>query len=213
VVGSIGSGKSTLAHLLARLYRPESGEIRIGGRGLDGIPRRDLRGGLGLAPQEPFLFSRSLRDNVAMGMNSPEPGRIDEAGRIASLESDLADMPDGWDTVVGERGYTLSGGQRQRAALARALAPRPRILVLDDSLSSLDAETEKTVLDRMRDETRDRTVILISHRLTSVLGADRIFVLDGGRLVEEGPPDELLNRGRVFPELFRQQRLGLETSR
>ncbi|MCZ6669894.1 MAG: ABC transporter ATP-binding protein, partial [Acidobacteria bacterium] len=210
IVGGVGSGKTTLAHLIARLYHPTSGEIRIGGRRLEEIPDQDLRDGLGFAPQESFLFSRSLEENIGMGMKFSDPDRVREVGRISRLDPDIDEMPAGWKTMVGERGFTLSGGQRQRAALARTLAPRPQILILDDTLSSLDAETEKILLDRLRRESRGKTLILISHRLTSVIDADQVFVLRDGKLVEEGKGSELLEAGGPFADLFRQQRLGPE---
>lgn len=210
IVGGVGSGKTTLAHLIARLYHPTSGEIRIGGRRLEEIPDQDLRDGLGFAPQESFLFSRSLEENIGMGMRFSDPDRVREVGRISRLDPDIDEMPAGWKTMVGERGFTLSGGQRQRAALARTLAPRPQILILDDTLSSLDAETEKILLDRLRRESRGKTLILISHRLTSVIDADQVFVLRDGKLVEEGKGSELLEAGGPFADLFRQQRLGPE---
>ncbi|MBI4161752.1 MAG: ABC transporter ATP-binding protein, partial [Acidobacteria bacterium] len=213
VVGGVGSGKSTLAHLIARLYPPGSGEIRIGGERLESMPAGRLRRTVGLAPQEPFLFSNTLLENVGLGLDPLDPERILESGRIARLDPDVAEMPAGWETLVGERGHTLSGGQRQRAALARTVAPRPAVLILDDSLSSLDAETERAVLERLRREMRDGILILISHRLTSVLGADRVFFLRDGRLVEAGPPGELLGAGGPFSAMFRRQQTGWEADR
>ena len=210
VVGPVGSGKSTLVHLMSRLYAPTSGSILLDGRNLEEIPLGEVRRNIGVAPQEAFLFSKSLRENIALGLENEDPDRVLDAGRISQLEEEVSAMPSGWDTVVGERGYTLSGGQRQRAALARALAPRPPIVILDDSLSSLDAETEQAVMGRIRAEMKGRTLILITHRMTSVLGADWIFVLRQGRLVEEGRGEDLLRTGGLFAELYRKQQLDFD---
>ena len=175
-------------------------------------PSRPQRGAIGYAPQEAFLFSTTIAENIAMGIRDadtlqPEAvrARVEAAARAAGLERDIAALPEGLETTVGERGVTLSGGQRQRVALARALAAQPRVLVLDDSLSSVDAETEKEILGRLDEVMRGRTAILISHRVAAVRRAQQIAVLDAGRLVERGTHAELLARGGVYAELYRAQ--------
>jgi ATP-binding cassette subfamily B protein len=172
-----------------------------------------LRGAIGYAPQEAFLFSTTIAENIAVGLEGrkdvvgPEAVRtaVVQAAVEAGLERDLAALPDGLETVVGERGVTLSGGQRQRVALARALVSRPRVLILDDSLSSVDAETERQILEQLEGVMRGRTSILISHRVAAVRRAHQIAVLDRGKLVERGTHAELLARGGVYAELYRTQ--------
>src|SRR5262249_23116176 len=159
---------------------------------------------LGLVPQDPFLFSRTIRENVALALDD-EDGRVEWAVQVAALERDLAAFPHGLDTVIGERGVTLSGGQKQRVALARLLAAAPRVLVLDDALSSVDAQTERQILDRLRGFFRERTTILVAHRITTVKEAELICVVDEGRVVEIGTHESLVARGGVYAEIFREQ--------
>jgi ATP-binding cassette subfamily B protein len=207
IVGRTGAGKTALVQLLARLFDVERGCVCLDGRDVRTLPLGWLRRQVGLVPQDPFLFSRSIRDNVALGMETEVPGRIEWAVRMAGLARDLAELPAGLDTIVGERGVTLSGGQKQRVALARALATAPRVLVLDDALSAVDAATEREMLDALRAFFRERTTVLVAHRISTVKEADLIIVLDGGRVVEAGDHESLLARGRVYAELFRQQAL------
>jgi len=207
LVGPVGSGKSTLVNLLARLYPVPRGAIFIDGTDINEIPLSRLRRSLGYVPQESFLFSRSLRDNLAFARPEATDSELAEAVGLAALAGDVAGFPRGLDTVVGERGVTLSGGQRQRATLARALLGRPPLLILDDSLSSVDADTERAILDALGDETGGQTMVLISHRLSTLAGMDRIVVLDDGRLVDEGTHDELLARGGLYARLFRRHQL------
>jgi len=207
IVGRTGSGKTTLVDSIPRLTEVPPGAIFVGGRDVTTLPLRALRGLVGYAPQEAFLFSATIAENIAFGAARPDVDRatIERAAQAAGLSRDIAAFPDGYDTVVGERGITLSGGQRQRVALARALAADPQILILDDSLSSVDAETERAILTRLRPILAGRTSILISHRVAAVKDADQILVLDGGRVAESGTHAALLASGGIYASLYREQ--------
>jgi ATP-binding cassette subfamily B multidrug efflux pump len=220
LVGVTGSGKSTLISLLARLHDPPRGSVFVDGVDVLDIPLGVLRGAIGFVPQEPFLFSDKLADNVAFGLDANEwAGGADEpsaAGRqeriiaaaaVARLDKDVADFPKGYDTMVGERGITLSGGQKQRTALARAVVIDPRILILDDALSAVDTYTEEEILSRLRGVMRERTSIIVSHRVSTVRDAGQIFVLDGGRIVERGTHGELIKMNGLYAELHKKQLL------
>ncbi len=212
LVGGTGSGKSTLLGLIPRLFDPPPGTVFIDGIDVGELPLATLRGAIGFVPQEPFLFSTTIRDNVAFGLGEDVPGDAVEAAvrrtaTVASLDADVTRFPRGYDTLVGERGVTLSGGEKQRAALARALAVDPKILILDDALSAVDTYTEERILRGLREVMRQRTSIIVAHRMSTVRDADVIAVLDHGRLVEQGSHDELLTRGGVYAELYRKQLL------
>jgi ATP-binding cassette, subfamily B, multidrug efflux pump len=201
IVGTVGGGKSTLVDAIPRLVEIPAGTVFIDGRDVTSLPLVSLRRLIGYAPQEAVLFSTTIRENIAFG-GSGDPA---VCAQRAGLARDLAAFPRGLETIVGERGITLSGGQRQRVALARALAADPRILLLDDSLSSVDAQTEREILAGLDEASRGRTTILISHRLSAVSACDRIFVLDDGRLVDEGTHDDLVSRPGPYASLYREQ--------
>ena len=210
IVGRTGSGKTTLVDAVLRMQEVAPGAVRSGGRDITNIPLAELRGLIGYAPQDAFLFSATVADNIAFGMRdevdaAARDERVRRAAEAAGLAPDVAVLPDGYQTLVGERGITLSGGQRQRVALARALAAEPHILILDDSLSSVDAETEQEILTRLRPILAGRTSILISHRVAAVKDADQILVLDGGRVAESGTHAALLASGGLYASLYREQ--------
>ncbi len=208
-VGATGSGKSTLISLLPRLHDPAPGTVFLDGVDAREIPLSTLRGAVGFVPQEPFLFSETIAENIAFGVPEERAAaeRTREAAAVARLDKDIETFPAGYDTVVGERGITLSGGQKQRTALARALMTDPRILILDDALSAVDTYTEEEILSRLRDVMRQRTSILVSHRVSTVRGADQIFVLENGRLAERGRHEELVARDGLYAAMYRKQLL------
>ena len=210
LVGRVGSGKSTLAQLVPRLFDVSTGAILIDGRDSRTLPLRDLRRLIGYVPQEPFLFSNSLKANLALGREKYSEEELARAVGIARLDRDLEIFPLGVDTLVGERGVTLSGGQKQRATLARALIMDPPVLILDDCLSSVDAQTEAEILHGLRSILKEKTCLIISHRISAVREADEILVLDEGRIIERGNHDELVRHGGVYAELYQQQRLSEE---
>ena len=205
VVGATGAGKSTLVDLLVRTYDPDRGRILIDGVDIRTISLADLHQAIGFVPQETFLFSQTLRENVLLG--APDDGRLERVADTSQLAAALSDLPSGFDTMLGERGINLSGGQKQRAAIARALAQGPPIFVLDDALSAVDAQTEAKILAGLRGALAGRTSVIVSHRLTAVREADWILVLDSGRLVEQGTHEELVARGGRYWELLRRQQL------
>jgi ATP-binding cassette subfamily B multidrug efflux pump len=210
LVGRVGSGKSTLAQLVPRLRDVSTGAVLLDGQDTRQLSLGDLRRLIGYVPQEPFLFSTSLRANLALGRENYSAEELKHAVEIAKLDRDVEIFPLGLDTVVGERGVTLSGGQKQRATLARALIMDPPVLILDDCLSSVDAQTEAEILHGLRSILKEKTCLIISHRISAVKEADEILVLDEGTIVERGNHDQLVRHRGVYAELYQQQRLSEE---
>ena len=207
IVGPTGSGKSTLVSLIPRIYDAPPGSVLIDGRPIRQFPLELLRKNIGFVPQETFLFSDSIRENIAFGSQDATDADVRRVAAAASIASDIESFPEGYNTLVGERGLTLSGGQKQRTAIARALIRNPRILVLDDALSSVDTHTEDRILNHLREIMQGRTTIFISHRVSTVRNADRIAVLHDGQIVEYGTHDELIDRNGYYTELYNKQLL------
>jgi ATP-binding cassette subfamily B multidrug efflux pump len=207
IVGPTGSGKTTLVNLIPRVYDADPGTVLIDGRPIRDYSLESLRRSIGFVPQETFLFSDRIRENIALGVDSASDSDIHDAADAANIAVDIGGFPEGYETLVGERGITLSGGQKQRTAIARALIRNPRILILDDALSSVDTHTEDKILNHLRDVMAGRTTIFISHRVSTVRNADRIAVLHGGRIVELGTHDELLALNGYYSDLYNKQLL------
>jgi ATP-binding cassette, subfamily B, multidrug efflux pump len=207
IVGHTGSGKSTLAHLVPRLVDPSSGVVTLDGIDLREFSPEDLRRQIGYVPQETFLFSATLAENIAFGVKDASGSDIMRAAQIAGLAPDIEGFPDGLKTIVGERGITLSGGQKQRTAIARAVLRDPRILILDDALASVDTATEERILTELSSVMHGRTTVLISHRVSTIRNADLIFVIEHGEVVAEGSHAELLERGGYYADLYEKQLL------
>jgi ATP-binding cassette subfamily B multidrug efflux pump len=213
IVGPTGSGKTTLVSLLPRIYDAQPGSLLIDGRAIREYPLETLRRNIGFVPQETFLFSDSVRENIAFGVETASDEQVRAAAEAANIAIDIEGFPEGYSTMVGERGITLSGGQKQRSAIARAIIRDPRILVLDDALSSVDTYTEEKILNHLREVMRDRTTIFISHRVSTVRSADRIAVFHEGRVVELGTHEELLARNGYYTDLYNKQLLEEELAR
>jgi len=209
-IGNTGVGKTSLINLLPRLYDVTEGQVMIDGNDVRRIPLEVLRKNIGMVPQETFLFSDTLEKNILYGLDIKNQSLVDKVSEISQLSKDVFAFPLGYQTILGERGITLSGGQKQRSTLARALAIDPKILILDDSFSAVDTNTEEEILKKLKDFMNDRTSIIISHRISTVKDSDKIFVIDQGEIVEEGNHEQLVAKGGIYSELNAKQLLEKE---
>ena len=210
IMAYTGEGKTSLINLIPRLYDCTEGEVLIDGRNVKEIPLNVLRTNIGLVQQESFLFSDTILNNISYGLREVSKERVLEVSKIAAFDKDVETFPKGYDTIMGERGITLSGGQKQRASLSRALAINPRILILDDSFSAVDTNTEEEILKNLKLFMKNRTSIIISHRISTVKDADKILVLSDGRIAEEGTHDKLVSLGGIYADLHYKQLLEKE---
>ncbi|WP_343535498.1 ABC transporter ATP-binding protein [Pedobacter sp.] len=207
IIGKTGSGKSTLANLLMRMYDPTSGEILIEGQKLDTLNLQTYRSQIGFVPQEVFLFSDSIKNNIAFGLDAVTDGQVSQAAKDAAVYQNIIGFEQQFETMLGERGITLSGGQKQRVSIARALIKSPQMLIFDDCLSAVDTKTEEEILSNLGRLMKGRTSVLIAHRISTIKNADKILVLDDGQIIEEGTHEELLNSGKAYAEMYQNQLL------
>lgn len=207
VIGRTGNGKSTLVNLLLHLYNTKRGMIYLDGRDINDIPLKTLRENIAYVPQDNFLFSDTLKSNIAFGTDDEEMEEIVKATKTACIHENIIAFPDGYDTIVGERGVTLSGGQKQRSSIARAIKKDAPILILDDALSAVDTDTEEKILKNLKENRRGKTTILIAHRISTIQNADTILVLEDGEAKECGNHKELMALGGIYREMFEKQQL------
>ncbi len=207
IIGKTGSGKSTLANLLMRMYDPSSGDILIEGKPLDKLDLHSYRSQIGFVPQEVFLFSDSIKNNIAFGLDAVTDEQVNQAAKDAAVYQNIIGFEQQFETMLGERGITLSGGQKQRVSIARALIKAPQMLIFDDCLSAVDTKTEEEILSNLGKLMKGRTSVLIAHRISTIKNADKILVLDNGRIIEEGTHEELLNSGKAYAEMYQNQLL------
>ncbi|AEI42196.1 ABC transporter ATP-binding protein [Paenibacillus mucilaginosus] len=213
IVGRVGSGKSTLVHLLVRLYNPPAGTVFIDGHDIHEIPLRTLRGQIGIVPQDQFLFSSTIRDNIGFDPKPYSDEQVVQAAKIAQVYDNIVEFPNQFDTALGERGISLSGGQRQRVSIARAVIKKPSVLIFDDSLSAVDTITEDLILEGLQTVMTQRTTIIIGHRISSVQNADQIIVMDQGRIVERGTHRSLVAQSGIYADMYHKQLLDEEAER
>jgi ATP-binding cassette subfamily B protein len=207
VVGRTGSGKSSLVQLLTKEHNPENNSLFIDDKDINSINSHHYRENIGYIPQETFLFSDTIRNNIAFGVNGVEQEEIEEAAKIAQIHETILELPKGYETMLGERGINLSGGQKQRMAIARAILKKPRILLLDDALSAVDTVTEEAILNNLKNVMNDKTCLWVSHRISSIKDADKIIVMDEGRIIECGQHDSLIEQDGLYNSLFEKQKL------
>ena len=205
ILGSVGSGKTSLLELIVRLYDPTQGDVLIDGSNLKNFNLYELRKSIGYVPQNPFLFSESIIDNIKFGNNEAGNIEIESAAKFASIDQEIKKLKNGYNTVLGERGITLSGGQIQRISIARALIKNPEIILLDDCLSSVDTDTEEVILKNLESFNKDKTTLIVSHRVSSIKSADNIIVLKDGNIIEEGTHEELIKNKTYYNKLFDYQ--------
>jgi ATP-binding cassette, subfamily B, bacterial len=205
LVGPSGAGKTTITYLVPRFYDPDAGTVSIDGHDLRALDLRSIGEQIGIVTQETYLFHTTIRENIAYGRLGASTEEVEAAARAANIHDFIAGLPDGYETVVGERGYKLSGGEKQRVAIARVVLKNPRILILDEATSSLDSQSEALIQAALEPLMRQRTALVIAHRLSTILSADIILVVDGGRIVEQGTHAELLARGDLYARLYHEQ--------
>ncbi|SNR31611.1 ABC transporter ATP-binding protein [Lutibacter flavus] len=210
ILGNTGSGKSTIINLIARLYDTDSGEVLIDGTNIKDLNLDDLRQNIGFVPQEAFLFSDTIKNNIKFGDESASDAKIEQAAKDAYIHHNIIEFKEGYNTYVGERGVTLSGGQKQRVSIARAIIKDPKILIFDDCLSAVDTETEEIILNNLQKVSQDKTTIIVSHRVSSIKNADQIIVIENGAIVQQGSHNELVNKVGYYKELYEQQLLEKE---
>ena len=207
IVGKTGSGKTTLVNLIMRLYNPNRGELLIDGIDINDMPLKELRKNIGYVPQDNFLFSISIRDNIAFSDTSMSMESVSAAAKSAQVNDNIMDFPEKFDTILGERGVTLSGGQKQRVSIARAIAKDPKIMILDDSLSAVDTKTEKLILEGLKKVMQNKTAVVVSHRISTIKDADEIIVLDEGRIIEQGTHEKLIEMKGIYNSIYEKQLL------